>query len=200
MPIGLTPAMTEAAPIRRRNAGLTKAKILAAAKQHFATHGYTNSSIRDVAAAAGVSYAMLGRYFGSKSELFAAAVQDSASMDVVSQFDRSTFGESLTKIIIERMGRDDAFAMSLLTASDPEGHTVALGYMKHQVIEPLSRLIEPPAEREKAVAITMLVTGFCMHVHHLPLIDPGMTIDVHHPLARWFAKQVQNILDNPELA
>jgi AcrR family transcriptional regulator len=52
----------------------TREAILAAARELFATHGYEGTSMRAVAAAAGVDVALSNYYFGSKADLFAAAL------------------------------------------------------------------------------------------------------------------------------
>lgn len=49
--------------------------ILAAAREVFAERGYDNTTIRAVAATAGVDPALVHHYFGPKQQLFAAAVQ-----------------------------------------------------------------------------------------------------------------------------
>lgn len=53
----------------------TEERILSAARRLFAEAGYGPTTIRAVAAAAAVDPALVVRYFGSKDELFAAAVQ-----------------------------------------------------------------------------------------------------------------------------
>jgi AcrR family transcriptional regulator len=52
----------------------TRGRILASARELFARNGIANTSIRAVAAAAGVDSALVHHYFGTKEKLFAAAV------------------------------------------------------------------------------------------------------------------------------
>ncbi|HTM19720.1 MAG TPA: helix-turn-helix domain-containing protein [Kofleriaceae bacterium] len=52
----------------------TRRKVLASALAMFAEHGVDGVSIREIAAAAGVSLATVHHYFGSKEELYAACV------------------------------------------------------------------------------------------------------------------------------
>ena len=51
----------------------TRARILRAAREHFAAGGYRRASNQAIAAAAGVTSTALYHYFASKAELFAAA-------------------------------------------------------------------------------------------------------------------------------
>ncbi|MGO9154144.1 TetR/AcrR family transcriptional regulator [Mycobacterium sp.] len=52
----------------------TRNRILTSARELFARNGIGNTSIRAVAAAAGVDSALVHHYFGTKEKLFAAAV------------------------------------------------------------------------------------------------------------------------------
>ncbi|MGH3316764.1 MAG: TetR family transcriptional regulator, partial [Nocardioidaceae bacterium] len=49
--------------------------ILAAARASFAEHGFAGTTIRGVAASAGVDAALVHHYFGTKDDLFLAAMQ-----------------------------------------------------------------------------------------------------------------------------
>lgn len=60
---------------RRPGAPDTRAAILAAARELFASGGFAGTSIRAVAAAAGVDAALVHHYFGSKDDLFVAALE-----------------------------------------------------------------------------------------------------------------------------
>lgn len=53
----------------------TTAAILDAAEALFAEHGYTAVTIRKIAAAAGVSHALVHRYLGSKEEVYRATLR-----------------------------------------------------------------------------------------------------------------------------
>jgi AcrR family transcriptional regulator len=59
---------------RRPGAPDTRAEVLAAARASFADKGFRGTTIRAVAAAAGVDPALVHHYFGSKDDLFVAAL------------------------------------------------------------------------------------------------------------------------------
>ncbi len=61
-------------PGRPAGSSDTRDRILASARDLFARNGIANTSIRAVAAAAGVDSALVHHYFGTKEKLFAAAV------------------------------------------------------------------------------------------------------------------------------
>jgi AcrR family transcriptional regulator len=62
----------------------TRERILASSRDLFARNGIKNTSIRAVAAAAGVDSALVHHYFGTKEQLFAAAIHIPVDpMDVI---------------------------------------------------------------------------------------------------------------------
>jgi AcrR family transcriptional regulator len=60
---------------RRPGAPDTRAAILAAAREQFASAGFSGTTIRAVAGAAGVDAALVHHYFGTKDDLFVAALE-----------------------------------------------------------------------------------------------------------------------------
>lgn len=67
---------TSAAPRGRRpGAPDTRASILAAARTSFADKGYAGTTIRGIAASASVDAALVHHYFGTKDDLFLAAME-----------------------------------------------------------------------------------------------------------------------------
>ena len=71
-------------PGRPAGSSDTRERILDNARVLFARNGISNTSIRAVAAAAGVDSALVHHYFGTKEKLFAAAVHvDIDPMDII---------------------------------------------------------------------------------------------------------------------
>ncbi|WEO77136.1 TetR family transcriptional regulator [Cryobacterium sp. SO2] len=60
---------------RSRDAGETRRLLLNAARRRFAHDGYTTTTVRDIAADAGVNVALINRYFVSKEGLFEACLR-----------------------------------------------------------------------------------------------------------------------------
>jgi AcrR family transcriptional regulator len=60
---------------RRPGAPDTRAAILASAREQFATAGFSGATIRGIAAEAGVDAALVHHYFGTKDDLFVAALE-----------------------------------------------------------------------------------------------------------------------------
>jgi AcrR family transcriptional regulator len=66
--------MSKGRPGRRPGPSSTRPEILAAARTLFASRGYHATTVRDIAAEAGVNAALVHHYFGSKDQVFVAAM------------------------------------------------------------------------------------------------------------------------------
>src|SRR3954463_9475109 len=60
---------------RRKGSPDTRSAILAAARTSFARQGFAGTTIRGVASSAGVDAALVHHYFGTKDDLFLAALE-----------------------------------------------------------------------------------------------------------------------------
>ena len=64
------------APVRRRSNGIrTRAEIIAAAERHFATSGFRDTCLEDIAADVGIRRASIAYHFSSKVELYTAVME-----------------------------------------------------------------------------------------------------------------------------
>ena len=78
------------APRRPRDAGATRLALLGAAQDLFGRKGYERTTTREIGEAAGVDPALISRYFGSKADLYLAAVATERLDDnEVEQHDRT---------------------------------------------------------------------------------------------------------------
>lgn len=72
---GVTTNSNRKRPGRPSGTSDTRDRILASARELFARNGIDNTSIRSIALAAEVDPALVHHYFGTKTQLFAAAIQ-----------------------------------------------------------------------------------------------------------------------------
>ena len=80
--------MTEAGTPRDERRRRTETNILDAARELFAELGFERTTIRAVAAQAGVDPALVMQYYGSKEQLFAAAARRTKNHQAVQAADR----------------------------------------------------------------------------------------------------------------
>jgi AcrR family transcriptional regulator len=89
---------------RRPGPTRTKDAILAAARAQFASRGYTSTTLRSVARAAGVHPALIHHHFGSKEQLYDAAlslpVDPIETLTRLTQVPRDQFPEALVRHFI----------------------------------------------------------------------------------------------------
>src|SRR3954451_11640229 len=98
---------------RRPGPNRTRAGILDAARAAFAARGYDAVSVRGVARAAGVDQALVHRFYGSKEELFVAAVElpiaPSRLVATLLADGAEHLGERLVRTFLELFDRPAAF-------------------------------------------------------------------------------------------
>ncbi|WP_258052488.1 TetR family transcriptional regulator [Mesorhizobium sp. INR15] len=89
-------------PARPRRSQPNRDRILAAARRVFAAQGYDRATVRLVAAEAGTAPSMVIRYYGSKNELFAAAVKFDLRLPDLTGVPRGEIGARLTRHFLAR--------------------------------------------------------------------------------------------------
>lgn len=138
-------------PGRPSGASDTRDRILAAARELFARNGFANTSIRAVAAQAGVDAALVHHYHGTKQQLFAAAVALPIDPMVVLGPLRETpveqLGRTLPELLLplwdSQAGTGLIAAMrSMLTGTEVP---LARSFFRDIVIAELSPRIDEPA-------------------------------------------------------
>jgi AcrR family transcriptional regulator len=103
----------------------TRSAIIDASIHAFRVNGYSATKIESVAALAGISPRTLYRYFGSKSELFAATIAE-AAIKFVEQLSETVYHSSLNGAILEAVERTtgglnkETLEMMRLTSIDEE--------------------------------------------------------------------------------
>src|SRR6266542_265436 len=105
-------AMSKGRPGRRPGPSSTRPEILAAARTLFAARGYHATTVRDIAADAGVNAALVHHYFGSKEQVFVAAMNLPLNpADLISRLrdggPRAQLGERVVRLFA-RTWRDPA--------------------------------------------------------------------------------------------
>lgn len=145
----------------RSSAADTRRGIAAAAARLFGEQGYDRTSVRSIAAAAGVDPALVIRYFGSKEELFLETIQLHAIFDAALQAPLPELGERLVRTALEVRGtRALRVYAALVRASQHARVQEALRVSTRQgFVEPLTARLEGPGRRLRARLITAQVLG-----------------------------------------
>ena len=92
---------------RPRNAVATRDSILIAARDRFSRHSYDDVGVREIARDVGVDASLISRYFGSKEDLFAAALQSCHAGEDLFEGPRETFGRRIADQVVFHPKRDE---------------------------------------------------------------------------------------------
>jgi AcrR family transcriptional regulator len=134
---------------RRPGSSGTREAVLAAARRHFAQRGYDRASLRAIAAEAGVDQKLIAHFFGSKQQLFVAAIglplNPADVLPALLAGDRSSLGERLAAFLIEVLER-------------PELHQRLTGILRAAASEPeVARMLREFLTREVAIPAAVLL-------------------------------------------
>ena len=103
---------------RPRNAAATRTAILDAARERFAAESYDDVGMRDIARDVGVDAALISRYFGSKDDLFLAALESCGDGSALMQGDKTDFGRRVAhEIVFEPKKAEKLKGMSIMLRS-----------------------------------------------------------------------------------
>jgi AcrR family transcriptional regulator len=166
---------TEALGVGGPRSEATRRAILDAARAIFAHRGYEQTTIRAVAAEAGIDASMVMRYFGSKAGLFAAAASVSLEPPDLRSFPARRRGELLVRHFMERWEcTPSTDTLVLLVRTGVTDDAVAKQVqtnLNRLVGAPVAALGEPDADRRSALIATQLI-GLAVSryiMHHEPL-------------------------------
>jgi len=168
-----------------RRSDATRAGILRAARARFASDGYQKATIRAIAADAAIDPSMVMRYYGNKSQLFAAAVDIDLRLPEIGSLPPERLGESLVRHFLHRWEddpADDALLTLLRSAATDETAAERLRGIFREQLAPVVLAVCADAgeavERAGLVATQMLGLALCRHILRLPPVTavPAATL------------------------
>ncbi|MFD5269061.1 TetR family transcriptional regulator [Streptomyces sp. NPDC058335] len=182
----------------------TRDRILAAAREEFSERGYEKSTVRGIAKAAGVDAALVHHYFGTKEQVFAAAVEVAVAPaldapDAVADAPLDQVGEHLTRFMFG-VWENPTTRMPLLAIvrSAVNNETAAAVFRRLVAAQLLRRIAAqldvPDAELRAELAAAQLV-GTAM-LRYVIKVEPLASVDVEQIIAR-VAPVVQGHLTGP---
>ena len=178
---------------RRPGAPDTRAAILAAARELFAASGYAGTSIRGVAAAAGVDGALVHHYFGTKDDLFLAAlelpVDPRALLAPVAEAGVEEAGERLLRVFLGVWDdeRNQASLLALVRGlAEPNGQRLLRDGVLQMILGPLGRALslDRPDERMALVAsqlVGIVILRYLLRAEPLASLAPDALVAVYAP-------------------
>jgi AcrR family transcriptional regulator len=176
-----------AAPGGRRS-DRTKAALLQAARLRLATHGYDRTTIRAVAADAGIDPSMVMRYFVTKAQLFDAALDIDLRLPDLSGVPLDEVPRTLVRLFIDRWEgdpADDALLVLLRSAVTNEHAAERMRLVfAEQVAPALASAFghDLALRRAGLVAAQLLGLALTRYLLRLPAVTALSAEDVEHAL------------------
>lgn len=191
---------------RRPGPTSTRASILAAAAGCFAAHGFDATSMRHVAAAAGVDPALVRRFFGSKEQLFsevaAALIVPERAVAAVTGGGADTAGERLVRYFLSLLGdvSQPGPFFGLIRSAVASEHAAGLlrRLLAEQVLGEIAASFRSEgAELGAALAASQLVgLAIARYAVRLDALAAAGTDD----LVRWVAPVIQSYLTGSHIS
>jgi AcrR family transcriptional regulator len=146
----------------RRDRAATRQRLLAAARDLFAEHGYDHVSVRMIAAAAQANVALVNRYFGSKAALFGEVLAGESVVGGVIAGDPAGLPRRLAEHVVRQFhtGPANPILRTLdRSAGNPEIQPILRRHLESALIEPLTAQLSGPDARIRASAAAAILLG-----------------------------------------
>jgi AcrR family transcriptional regulator len=158
---------------RRPGASDSRDRILAAARERFALHGYDRTRIRDVALDAGVDAALVHYFFKTKDGLFVAAMQlPVRPADVIGALlEEGLSGERIVRRLLGVWDQPPA-RQALLAALQAPGAAGALReFIEAEIVTRLAGAIEADRPALRATLVVSQVMGL-IGARYIAQVEP----------------------------
>lgn len=204
--------MTQPAPGRRRGrpagsaTGETRERILAVAREEFSAHGYDRTSVRSIGKAAGVDAALVHHYFGTKEQVFAAAIEVSFAPaadlpEAVAVGDPADMGERAARFFLrvweDPQTREPLLAVVRSALTNETAAAVFRELVGRMVLARFAGEVEAPdAELRVQLAASQLV-GLVI-LRHVVRVEPLASAQPEQ-LVRIVAPTLQHYLTAPDV-
>jgi AcrR family transcriptional regulator len=155
---------------RRPGVSGTREAILDAARQAFAEQGYQQATIRGVAELAGVDPALVHHYFGTKQDLFVAAVEFPINpverLTAVLAEDRERVGERMIGVFLSIWDHaaNASPLLALVRSAVGDEHAAAMlrEFITEEVLGQIARQLGSPDARFRATLVGSQLVGLMM--------------------------------------
>lgn len=179
-------------PTPRRRSDATRAAILEAARERFASDGYERATVRAIAHDAGIDPSMVMRYFGSKEGLFAAVVDVELDFPDPAGIDPDSVGVVLVRHFLELWERDGVLRTLLrVGVTNSAGADRLQDVFRGQLVPAARSFGHPDAERRAALVASQML-GMAL-VRYVLELEPAVGLS-HDEVVAWLAPTVQRYL------
>ncbi|MDO0912746.1 TetR family transcriptional regulator [Streptomyces sp. DT2A-34] len=170
----------------------TRDRILNAAREEFSERGYEKTSVRGIAKAAGVDSALVHHYFGTKEQVFEAAVEVAFApalkvRDVVLEGPLDGVGERMTRTIFglweNPVTRKPLLAIVRSAVNNEAAASVFRRLVSAQLLRRIAGEIDAPDAELRAELAAAQLVGIAM-MRYVIKIEPIASADPEQLIAR----------------
>ena len=171
-----------------RRSDRTKTAILRAARERLAAHGYDRTTIRAVAADAGIDPSMVMRYFVTKAQLFDAALDIDLRLPDLAAVPLAELPRTLVRLFLDRWENDPAGDALLVLLRSAVTNEHAAERMRHVFAEQVAPALATALGRDLAmrraglVAAQLLGLGLTRYLLRLPAVTALSREEIEHAL------------------
>lgn len=185
---------------RRPGPSSTRDEIVAAAAARFAAAGYDATSMRQVAAAAGVDPALVRRFFGDKEGLFtavaAALIDPEAAAAAVAAGPPGQAGERVLRYFLGLLGdiQRPGPLLGLVRSAVTSEHAAILmrRFLAGRVLGPVAAALSPERPDLRGALVASQLVGIAV-TRYAVRLDP-LTAATTDDLVSWVAPVLQHYL------
>jgi AcrR family transcriptional regulator len=164
---------------RRPGVSGTREAILDAARRAFAEQGYQQATIRGVADLAGVDPALVHHYFGTKQELFVAAVELPVNpieqLMAVLADEPDQIGQRIVEVFLSiwdhAADRSPLLALIRSAVGDERAAAMLREFITEEVLGQLARRLGSPDARLRATLVGSQLIGLAM-ARYIVRVEP----------------------------
>lgn len=170
----------------------SRSAILVAARRCLASRGYSGTTIRAVAAEAGIDPSMVMRYYGSKKGLFSAAIDVDLGFPDLRGRPRRQLGRLMAEHVVARWeaeSTEDGIVLLLRSSATHADAADRLHEIFAQQVAPLVSTLEPDQEiaevRAAMMATQVLGVALCRYIVRLPpmaTMEPEQLVNLIAPV------------------
>lgn len=189
--------MEETKQIRRnsRDAEATRQAILLAARALFSQDSYERVTVRKIAARAGIDAALVIRYFGSKEELFLAALTSvGVCPSSVFEGELSSLGEKLLHSQVpqwDKQDPNDPMLIIMRSIANSEAVSSLRKLLHDDIVQPMADKITGPQQQLRAELVLAQLLGLAVvrnliRSEALSALSVDQLVDMTKPVMQYY--------------
>jgi AcrR family transcriptional regulator len=178
----------------RRRSDVTRAAIMRAARDRFATDGYERATIRAIARDAAIDPSMVMRYFGNKEGLFASACEFDLRLPKLTDVPHEDVGARLVGHFLSRWEGDETLtALLRVGVTNSAGAERIHAVFSDQIAPAVASVCPHPSQvPTRAALLASQVLGMALSRYVLKL--PPTVALTRDEIVSWLAPTVQRYL------